>query len=179
MTPLHDLFCIGADGLVGHIAGFRLGRLPDVFVEWAEIAEALGHAALLVDTLRRRLGMRRFTSAVVHPHAAHSFLTRVGPDGRAQTLQLSKPPNAASELLHGSALDEAVVCLAQCVRELAERAAELGHDVSGLAPIEGDKIGGVSMRFAVNQDGSWTRAMRLFLINLHCLCRCAVERGAN
>jgi beclin 1 len=179
VTPLHDLFCIGVDALVPHIGGFRLGRLPEVPVDWTEISEALGHAALLVDTVRRRLGLRRLETASVHAQGARSYLVRTAQDGKQQTLRLAREDGRMTDLLHGSALDDAVVCLAYCVRELCEHAAKLGHDVKGVFPIEGDMIGDYSLRHAWGKDGAWTHAMRCLLINLHCVTKCAVSRGAS
>jgi beclin 1 len=48
---LNDAFYISHDGVIGTINNFRLGRLPNVQVEWDEINAAWGQAALLLHTM--------------------------------------------------------------------------------------------------------------------------------
>jgi len=51
----NDAFCIGHDGVFGTINGLRLGRVPGVPVEWAEINAAWGQTLLLLYTIARKL----------------------------------------------------------------------------------------------------------------------------
>ncbi|KAG7098838.1 hypothetical protein E1B28_000742 [Marasmius oreades] len=51
----NDAFCIGHDGVFGTINGLRLGRVPGVPVEWAEINAAWGQTLLLLHTIARKL----------------------------------------------------------------------------------------------------------------------------
>lgn len=48
---LNDAFRIWHDGAFGTISGFRLGRTPEVHVEWDEINAAWGQAVLLLHTM--------------------------------------------------------------------------------------------------------------------------------
>ncbi|KAI9507462.1 APG6-domain-containing protein [Russula earlei] len=71
----NDTFCIGHDGIFGTVNNLRLGRVPGVPVEWAEINAAWGQTLLLLYTIARKLGCdvylgrflynRRFNSATV------------------------------------------------------------------------------------------------------------------
>jgi len=51
---IDDAFCIGHEGGLATINGLRLGRLPNVPVEWPEINAAWGHTMLLVHTIARK-----------------------------------------------------------------------------------------------------------------------------
>ena len=51
-----DTFCIGHDGGLATINGLRLGRLPAVQVEWAEINAAWGCTLLLLKTVAMKIG---------------------------------------------------------------------------------------------------------------------------
>ena len=51
----NDAFCIGHDGVFGTINGLRLGRVPGINVEWAEINAACGQALLLLYTIARKV----------------------------------------------------------------------------------------------------------------------------
>lgn len=51
----NDAFCIGHDGVFGTVNGLRLGRVPGVNVEWAEINAAWGQALLLLYTIARKV----------------------------------------------------------------------------------------------------------------------------
>jgi beclin len=56
-TNVHnDAFCIGHDGVFGTINGLRLGRIPNVPVEWSEINAAWGMTLLLLSTLAKKVG---------------------------------------------------------------------------------------------------------------------------
>ncbi|PIO61731.1 hypothetical protein TELCIR_16736 [Teladorsagia circumcincta] len=48
-----------ADGIIGEINGFRLGRLPDRLVDWPEINAAWGQLVLLLDVLMQRACVKR------------------------------------------------------------------------------------------------------------------------
>ena len=58
----NDVFSIWHDGAFGTISALRLGRLPGVTVEWAEINAALGQVRYLVITPCTALGQARHLS---------------------------------------------------------------------------------------------------------------------
>ena len=60
-----DVFSIGSSGSFGTINSLRLGRLPGVTVDWAEINAALGQVALMLVTLAREAGARFHTHALL------------------------------------------------------------------------------------------------------------------
>lgn len=54
----NDVFYIWYDGPFGTISSFRLGRTPNIPVEWDEINAAWGQAVLLLHTMAQVGGMR-------------------------------------------------------------------------------------------------------------------------
>ena len=53
-NALNDTFRISHEGPFGTINGLRLGKLPSQHVEWSEINAAMGHTALLLETVSIR-----------------------------------------------------------------------------------------------------------------------------
>jgi beclin 1 len=60
-------------GPFGTINNFRLGRLPNNPVEWAEINAAWGQAALLLHSLANKMEFT-FKRYKIVPYGNHSFL---------------------------------------------------------------------------------------------------------
>ena len=60
-------------GPFGTINGFRLGRLPGVHVEWAEINAAWGQVVLLLSSLAKKMGLKLKRYKLV-PFGNYSFL---------------------------------------------------------------------------------------------------------
>ena len=77
MCPLNDVFRIGTDGHFGTISDFKLGCLPLKAVEWSEVYSALGQVALLLDTLRKRLGIQ-FSGILLFPLGGYSVVKKDG-----------------------------------------------------------------------------------------------------
>lgn len=69
----HLTFNIWHAGQFGTINGFRLGRLPNVQVEWSEINAAWGQAALLLYCLAKKLNLT-FERYRLVPYGNYSFL---------------------------------------------------------------------------------------------------------
>lgn len=66
-----DVFRIGSAGPFGTINGLRLGRVPGVAVDWAEINAGLGQVALLLVTVAREAGAR-FGAHALLPMGSYS-----------------------------------------------------------------------------------------------------------
>lgn len=60
-------------GQFGTINNFRLGRLPNIPVEWSEINAAWGQAALLLYSLAKKIDLT-FQRYKLVPYGNHSFL---------------------------------------------------------------------------------------------------------
>lgn len=72
-TVFNIAFHIWHSGQFGTINGFRLGKLPNVQVEWSEINAAWGQAALLLYCLAKKLNLT-FERYRLVPYGNYSFL---------------------------------------------------------------------------------------------------------
>ena len=75
----NDAFHIWHDGPFGTINGFRLGRMPDLHVEWPEINAALGHVCLLLHVLAQKVGYQ-FKQYRLIPEGSFSKIEKIGDD---------------------------------------------------------------------------------------------------
>lgn len=169
-SVLDDVFDIWFEGPFGTINGLRLGRLPAEPVEWAEINAALGHAALLVDTLaaahhlrfpKHTLHLMGSFSRIAHNDEPKALLELHG----SGSLQLGR-------IFSGTRFDRALGMFLQCVGALVGHARGTASPSLGDAPyrIEDERIGTadgmLSIRLQFNQDELWTRALKYMLTNL-------------
>ena len=67
-------FHIWNSGHFGTINGYRLGRLPSVPVEWAEINAAWGQTALLLASLAKVVGPDPFQKYQIVPYGSYSYI---------------------------------------------------------------------------------------------------------
>nr|XP_051211612.1 beclin-1-like protein [Lolium perenne] len=73
---LNDAFYISHDGVIGTINNFRLGRLPNVQVEWDEINAAWGQAALLLHTMAQYFPKFKYRIKI-HPMGSYPRVTDI------------------------------------------------------------------------------------------------------
>lgn len=175
-----DLFEIDSSGDLGTINTMRLGRLPGVSIEWAEINAALGQVILLICALAMSCELD-FSDHKLVPMGSFSKLYKCHEPQVAYELYGSG--SAPLGRLFGTGrLDRGVAMLLCCVNELlamatanphvgtAAVAGAAGvHDAKDSRPphaIEGDLVGGLSVRLFFNQEEQWTRAFRNLLENL-------------
>jgi len=166
-SPLQDLFPIAVDGHIAVISSFRLGRLPTVPVEWAEVNQALGQVALMVEVLRKLTGTALPGGMKLVPKGPQSGIVR-GADQVLLPLWRSES-GLANALFRATGFSDALTALLACVGALGQRAAA-GDDTLArmLYPIDAEAgtIGGVSVRYqGSQQEGEWTRALKYLLIN--------------
>ena len=60
-------------GAFGTINGFRLGRLPEVNVDWGEISAAWGQCALLLNCMAKKLNLQ-FAKYKIVPFGNLSYI---------------------------------------------------------------------------------------------------------
>ncbi|EFJ46852.1 autophagy protein, partial [Volvox carteri f. nagariensis] len=160
-SVLYDAFKIWHDGPFGTISGFRLGRTPEVPVEWDEINAAWGQAVLLLHTMAQVMLMmiqHRLLPMGSHPRVA---------DKRA-TYDLFGPVSK----LWSANYDRAMVAYLACLREFGEHAKK--KDLQGGKPtqfnfpfpIDGDKVNNHTIKLTLNKDVRWTKALKFMLANL-------------
>ncbi|KAG0570802.1 hypothetical protein KC19_6G188400 [Ceratodon purpureus] len=160
---LNDAFHIWHDGDFGTINNFRLGRLPNIPVEWDEINAAWGQACLLLHTMAQ--------------YCRLNFSYRIIPMGsypkvadNKNTYELFGPVN----LFWSSRYDKAMTFFLACLKEFAEfanardRAAKIAPEKCFKLPykIENDKVEGLTITQSFNRQEKWTKALKYTLCNL-------------
>lgn len=187
----NDTFCISHDGTFATINGLRLGRLSSRPVDWPEINAAWGHALLLLVTVADRLGYRfegfepvpmGSTSRIIRyemPSPTASRAHGANPDSSAPPAPPPPIKKHVYELYYSSSehlvslpflhrsFDRAMAAFLELVRQLGEfvrrRTANREHPLSLPYPVDGDRVGDVSIRLSAGSDEQWTRACKYAL----------------
>ncbi|CAK0735365.1 hypothetical protein CVIRNUC_000569 [Coccomyxa viridis] len=160
----NDAFHIWHEGPFATISGFRLGRTPACPVEWDEINAAWGQAVLLLHTLAQACKLT-FSSYRLQPLGSYPRIV-----DKKGSHDLFGPVNK----IYCASYDRAMALYLACLREFAEFAH--GRDVSEQAPgrtplelpyaIDGDKVGGQSIKYMFTKDIKWTKALKYMLTDL-------------
>ncbi|KAG5647042.1 hypothetical protein DXG03_001412 [Asterophora parasitica] len=114
----NDAFCIGHDGVFGTINGLRLGRVPGVPVEWAEINAAWGQTLLLLYTIVRKLDFT-FEHYRLVPMGSFSRIEKMTGDKATYELYGSGDLHFG-RLLHNRRFDIAMVAFLDCLKHLID-----------------------------------------------------------
>ncbi|EFJ28277.1 hypothetical protein SELMODRAFT_94233 [Selaginella moellendorffii] len=160
---LNEAFYICHDGDFGTINNFRLGRLPNVHVEWDEINAAWGQACLLLHTMAQYCQLN-FTYRLI-PMGSYACIA----DSK-NTYELYGPVN----LFWSTHFDKAMVYFLACLKEFADfanakdRAARVAPGKCFTLPylIENDKVEGFAITQSFNRPEKWTKALKFMLCNL-------------
>ncbi|KAJ6586881.1 autophagy protein Apg6-domain-containing protein [Mycena vulgaris] len=172
----NDAFCIGHDGVFGTINGLRLGRVPGVPVEWAEINAAWGQSLLLLYTIARKLDCT-FENYRLVPMGSFSRIEKTTGDKASYELYSSGNLNIV-QLLHNRRFDLAMVAFLECLKQVMEYVKAQDSTVDFPHQVVKDKIGDVSVKLKFNQDEAWTRSLRHVLLALK-ICLKWATNGAN
>ncbi|KEP63175.1 UNVERIFIED_CONTAM: hypothetical protein HHA_221360 [Hammondia hammondi] len=182
LNVMNDAFHIWTDGALPSINSCRIGRISSPATpSWAEINSGWGHMCLLLDVLFRK----------VYVHPTHYRLVPRGPfsclirrkDDTVLPLQGGGKETGLSRFFYRNRhFDEATVAFLECVQELHEALvhfarqpwppyASPGVQTPWEPPdlpfaIEGDRVGGLSIRLHLSQDERWTKAVKYLLIDL-------------
>ncbi|KAF7298226.1 Glutamate-cysteine ligase catalytic subunit [Mycena chlorophos] len=160
----NDAFCIGHDGVFGTINGLRLGRVPGVSVEWAEINAAWGQSLLLLYTIARKLDCT-FENYRLVPMGSFSRIEKTTGDKASYELYSSGNLNML-QLLHNRRFDLAMVAFLECLKQVMDYIKSQDASFDFPHQIVRDKIGDVSIKVKFSQDEVWTRALRHMLLAL-------------
>lgn len=172
----NDAFCIGHDGAFGTINGLRLGRIPGIPVEWAEINAAWGQALLLLYTIARKLEYH-FENYRLVPMGSFSRIERTTGDKASYELYGSGDLHFV-RLLHNRRFDLGMVAFLDCLKHLMDYIVSQDPSVDFPHEIVKDKIGDVSVKLQFNQEDAWTRSLRHVLLALR-LCLKWATNGIN
>ena len=165
----NEAFHIWHDGPFGIINGFRLGRLPNVPVEWAEVNAAWGQAALLLATIAGRLGFT-FQHYRVIPMGSYSKIAKVGQERFSTTYDLSTTGHVG--LFSRSTFNQGMGSFLVCLSELCNDATK--YDRSLMMPYEMNPEKSelmhngvsVSIKLYGSTEEKWTTACKYMLTNL-------------
>ncbi|KAH8925022.1 autophagy protein 6, partial [Atractiella rhizophila] len=162
----NDAFCIGHEGGLATINGLRLGRLPNLPVDWPELNAAWGQTLLLLVTIARKLDCT-FTSYKPIPQGSFSRLEKLSDHS---ILELYGSGDfGVGRLFLNRRFDHAMVAFLELLRQLMDHAMERGGKSRGLRlhhQVVKDKIGDVSIKLQFGSDETWTRALRHVLLNV-------------
>ncbi|KJA27881.1 hypothetical protein HYPSUDRAFT_130414 [Hypholoma sublateritium FD-334 SS-4] len=189
----NDAFCIGHDGVFGTINGLRLGRVPGVPVEWAEINAAWGQTLLLLYTIARKLDYT-FEHYRLIPMGSFSRIEKTSGDKANYELYGSGDLHFG-RLLHNRRFDIAMVAFLDCLKhmmdyiKLQDASVDFPHQfveifccstcsTNRTTRISKDKIGDVSVKLQFNQEEAWTRSLRHVLLALK-ICLKWATNGTN
>lgn len=159
-----DAFCIGCETGVGTINGLRLGRLPDVPVEWVEINAAWGHTTLLLQTLCKRMQFTLEGFRLI-PMGSFSRIERTKGDKACLEL-FGSDDFALARMLHNRRFDSAMVDFLECLRQVSEQVVKLNPQTKIPFRVHKDKIGEASIKLSFSSDEAWTSALRHVLFTL-------------
>ncbi|KAI0085187.1 APG6-domain-containing protein [Irpex rosettiformis] len=173
----NDAFCIGHDGVFGTINGLRLGRVPSVPVEWAEINAAWGQTLLLLYTIARKLDYT-FEGYRLTPMGSFSRIERTTPTDKATYELYGSGDLHIGRLLHNRRFDFAMVAFLDCLKQLVDYVKSQDPHVEFPHQIVKDKIGEASVKLQFSQEEAWTRALRHVLLALKILLKWTTN-GSN
>eukprot|EP00761_Pharyngomonas_kirbyi_P003007 gb/GECH01003011.1/.p1 GENE.gb/GECH01003011.1/~~gb/GECH01003011.1/.p1 ORF type:complete len:377 (+),score=122.20 gb/GECH01003011.1/:1-1131(+) len=157
----NDVFHIWYDGHFGTINKFRLGKVPAQQVEWSEINAAWGHAALLLATIARKKNFR-FSTYQINPMGSFSTVEKLGTNQKHELYG----GGANSGFFWQSRFDKAMVGFLTCLKEIGEEAEKRDSSFKLPYSIEGEKIGGLSIKYNNSSEEKWTRSLKYMLTNL-------------
>lgn len=169
---LNDAFGIWYEGPFGTISGLKLGKLPNYQVEWSEVNAAWGQVALLLVTLARQVHFS-FSKYRIIPQGSQSKLAKVGSENTMYELYVNE--QSIGGFYFKRSFNNALVCILHCLQELGDYAEKTDRAMRLPFPIEGDTIGGLSIRTS-SSEANWTRALKNFLIDLKWLIAWSTRR---
>uniref|UniRef100_A0A224YIF2 Beclin 1 n=1 Tax=Rhipicephalus zambeziensis TaxID=60191 RepID=A0A224YIF2_9ACAR len=160
-------FHIWHNGHFGTINNFRLGRLPNVPVEWSEINMAWGQTVLLLHSLAEKMEMTFLRYRLV-PFGNHSYLMCLEDPTRELPLYFA----GGFKFLWDTKFDHAMVAFLDCLQQFREQVSK--RDSNFCLPyridkgkIEDSNTGqSCSIKIQFNSEEQWTKALKFMLTNL-------------
>ncbi|GAA97097.1 uncharacterized protein L969DRAFT_239199 [Mixia osmundae IAM 14324] len=162
----NDAFCIGHDSGIATINGLRLGRLPNVPIDWPEINAAWGHTLLLLHTIARKLDFTFDTYRLV-PMGSVSRIERLM--GDKASMELYGSGELFGRVFQNRRFDFAMVAFLDCLRQVIDHCTSADPSFKLPHAIHKDKAGQVSIKLQFSSDETWTRALRHVLLDLKIL----------
>uniref|UniRef100_A0A131XIJ3 Putative beclin-like protein n=1 Tax=Hyalomma excavatum TaxID=257692 RepID=A0A131XIJ3_9ACAR len=160
-------FHIWHNGHFGTINNFRLGRLPNVPVEWSEINMAWGQTVLLLHSLAQKMEMTFLRYRLV-PFGNHSYLMCLEDPSRELPLYFA----GGFKFLWDTKFDHAMVAFLDCLQQFKEQVSKMDSNFCLPYRIDKGKIEDTntgqscSIKIQFNSEEQWTKALKFMLTNL-------------
>lgn len=160
-------FHIWHNGHFGTINNFRLGRLPNVPVEWSEINMAWGQTVLLLHSLAEKMEMTFLRYRLV-PFGNHSYLMCLEDPTRELPLYFA----GGFKFLWDTKFDHAMVAFLDCLQQFKEQVSKMDSNFCLPYRIDKGKIEdsntgqSCSIKIQFNSEEQWTKALKFMLTNL-------------
>lgn len=164
VNVFNTTFHIWHSGHFGTINNFRLGRLPNIPVEWNEINAAWGQTALLLHSLARKVGLT-FQRYRLVPYGSHSYLESLSDKSKELPLYGS----GGFRFLWDTKFDMGMVAFLDCLDQLWKK---IGGNMNMPYLIIKDKLqdreknNAFSIKIQFNSEEQWTKALKFALTNL-------------
>ncbi|KAL9228997.1 hypothetical protein vseg_004516 [Gypsophila vaccaria] len=174
---LNDAFSIGCDKVCkefGTINNFRLGRLPNVQVEWDEVNAAWGLACLLLHTMCQYFSPKFHYRIKILPMGSYPRIM----DTSNNTYDLFGPVN----LFWSTRYDKAMTLFLTCLKDFCEfaRMKDLENNIppdkcfklpysienDKVCKVEDNKVEVFSITQSFNKQENWTKALKYTLCDL-------------
>merc|ERR1712039_565348 len=139
---------------------------------WEEINAAWGQACLLLDALVKKCGVPMSQYRLL-PRGSYSAIQAGG-----DILEPYSSDGGLTRFFSDRRFDLAMSSFLGCLKEVTRF---LQRDPTMRLPfkIEGDKVGGFSIRVQFNQDERWTKALKYMLTDLKWIIAFVESRGYN
>lgn len=176
INVVSDAFHIWTSKFLPSINNCRIGRVSSPSCpSWSEVNTGWGYLCLLLDVFYRKCRTQPSDYRLV-PRGQFSFLVRKK-DGIVLPLHGGGGEAGLSRFFYSNKrFDAAMTSFLECVKELFDRLLKSAHEqqrAHSLLPIpelpyeiDGDRVGGFSIRLQLNQDERWTKALKHLLIDL-------------
>lgn len=173
----NDTFFISHDGNFGTINGLRLGRLPNINVEWSEINAAWGQTLLLLQTLAERLSFS-FQGYRLRPLGSTSRIEKLeypqqpsgsrNPNVRSNTsvtptrvtaLELYSSGAALNRVFQSRKFDQAMEAFLDCLSQLGKHVEKTSaaRDTGRTSAAHNASSTSMRLPYVIEADKIWNR----------------------
>ncbi|CDJ37694.1 beclin 1, putative [Eimeria tenella] len=179
INVVNDAFHIWTCKFLPSINKCRIGRISSPSCpSWSEVNTGWGYLCMLLDVFYRKCHTQPSNYRLV-ARGQFSFLIRKK-DGAVLPLHGGGGEVGLSRFFYSNKrFDSAMTAFLECVKELFDQLVTSAEGrgrqqgVASLLPfpelpyeIDGDRVGGFSIRLQLNQDERWTKALKLLLIDM-------------
>ncbi|KAK7112303.1 beclin-1-like [Littorina saxatilis] len=170
VNVFNSTFHIWHNGHFGTINGFRLGRLPNIQVEWAEINAAWGQAALLLHSLARKVNLT-FKKYRLVPYGSFSYIENLEWDKKKkeEPKELSLFGSGGFKFFWDTKFDMGMAAFLNCLEQLWEKINDgnnMPYAICGDRLQDRETSNSFSVKTQFNCEEQWTKALKFMLTNL-------------